>query len=72
MADLHIWPFIERIYLLKELVGIEVLSPDACPQLTQYTQRMFQEPCVKATRIDVKKYIEYRNAYSKGVFPDDV
>lgn len=69
MVDLHLWPFFERILLLKGTHDIEVISKDAFPNLTKYTETMLELPCVKSILINLEKAKVFLDGYKEGKFP---
>ena len=72
MADVHIWPFLERVLLLKPQHNIEVLPSNDLPNISQYVDRMNKEPCVAATATNVGEYLRVVAVYRLGKFPEDL
>ncbi|XP_013394873.1 glutathione S-transferase omega-1 isoform X2 [Lingula anatina] len=50
MLDFHLWPWIERIYTISHITGLE-FSVEKFPKMNAWIQRMYQTPAVKATAL---------------------
>lgn len=59
MVDFHIWPWFERMPVMKELSGADMLPAARFPKLTQWTRKMLQVPAVQKTYLESKFHREF-------------
>lgn len=62
-ADYMIWPWLERLEVMKLVKGLKY---DECSNLPGYIERMKQLPAVKATYIKPESHAKFYKSYMAG------
>lgn len=66
MADMMMWPWFERMGVLKEACPDVVPSESVFPKLFSWMQSMVNEPSVKATYFDLSTHLRFFKSYAEG------
>ena len=66
MVDFHIWPWFERMPVLKDMTGYDLLPRDKFPKLIQWTKSMMELPAVKETYVGPKMHMEFFLSFMTG------
>ena len=70
IVDFHFWPWFERIPMVFELNGLDLLPAKTFPKLTAWVDRMMQHPAVRATFLDAKLHAEFVKPYATNSLPN--
>lgn len=65
MVDYMLWPWFERLPLLKEMVNFE-FDTKKYPKLAGWIERMKQLPAVKEAGNSTENYVKYFKALFSG------
>ena len=66
MADLHGYPFFERVTAVSDIVGIDVLPVEKFPRLTGWMSAMQRQEFVKKVWMSTKMHQHYLAGYLTG------
>lgn len=66
MADLHMWPFFERLPTLPHLTGLDGLPKGKFPKLEAYCSAMMELSAVKKIYKEPKVHAEFLKAFLAG------
>jgi len=69
MLDLHIWPWFERMAIIKIVSGKDPLPQDRAPKLRAWVETMMKLPAVKATCFTAETHLKFIQSYRDGT-PD--
>jgi hypothetical protein len=66
MADLHIWPFFERVPAVAALYNLELLPAASFPRLTAWITAMENTNAVKKCRVSADAHRRYVESFLSG------
>ena len=59
MVDYHVWPWFERLPIMKELHGHSMMTSDRYPKLSAWVKVMQETAGVKETRLDLYSHLKF-------------
>jgi len=65
MADIHLYPFLERFAAITQF-GVDILPAEKFPRLTAWLSAMQQLDCVKKWWISTKLHHYFLTTYTAG------
>ncbi|KAL1518206.1 hypothetical protein ABEB36_001867 [Hypothenemus hampei] len=66
MLDLMIWPWCERVEILKYFGNTNLLKKENYKRLMEWCRKMSEEPSVKKSLMDPDTHIKYLQSYRAG------
>ncbi|KAJ8302756.1 hypothetical protein KUTeg_019152 [Tegillarca granosa] len=66
MVDFMIWPWLERLSVMNNLAGSDLLPVDRFPNMQAWLNRMSQNKAVKETMLDCKLHAAAYNSWREG------
>ena len=69
MIDFHIWPWFERMELMRDLAGVNPWPESRYPKINAWVKTMKQLPAVKATYLEPALHARFFSSFAAGL-PD--
>ena len=69
MVDFHIWPWFERMELMRDLAGVNPWPQNRYPKLNAWVKIMKQLPAVRATYLEPALHARFFSSFAAGL-PD--